>query len=113
MCRRPIERAVEVECLPNLDPVGEPAFLELGSEALVDLGAVRRRIQTQDADTSRVWLPQALDRFNDRCLPGAVGAENPEDLALLDAERHSVDDRSAVVTLDQSVHFDDRHVQAP
>src|SRR5262249_28673968 len=40
-------------------------------------------------------------------LAGAVRAEQPEDLALRDGERHIVDRRKAVVALGQTTGFDD------
>ncbi len=38
--RVPIEAAVEVECFPHLDPVGETALLELDAETFLHLGGV-------------------------------------------------------------------------
>ena len=47
--RIPIEAAVEVEGLPHLDSVGEPALLELNAEAFLHLGGVVLWVQAQNA----------------------------------------------------------------
>ena len=59
-------------------------------------------------DLARVLAPQALEDLDRRGLPGAVGADQSEDLAVMDGEVEVVDDRAAVVGLGESANGDDR-----
>ena len=56
---------------------------------------VADRIQAEHRDLPAIRRPQPLDALHRRGLAGAVGADQPEDLAWLDVERHVVD-RQAV-----------------
>ena len=73
--------------------------------------AVRARVEAEDADRAGVGRPQAGDRFDGGGLAGAVRAEDAEDLALLDGERHAVDGGAIAVALGEVGDFD--HVHAP
>src|SRR4051794_11984521 len=66
-------------------------------------------VEPQDADRPGVGPPEAGDRFDGRGLAGAVGAEDPEDLAFLDGERDLVYDGPGVVPLGEASDFDDVH----
>src|SRR5690606_32281159 len=74
-----------------------------------DRTMVPDRIQTEDSHTSAVGFSQSGDVFDRRGLPGAVGAENPEDLTLVDLEAHPVHHGAVAVGLVQVVHFDGGH----
>jgi hypothetical protein len=60
------------------------------------------------AAPAAVGHTQSLDALDRGGLAGAVRAEDPEDLALLDGERHAVDDTPAAIGLPQLTDFDNR-----
>ena len=53
-----------------------------------------------EEDLTLVGLDQPDDHVERRRLAGAVGAEQPDDLALVDLDRNVVDDRACLVSLD-------------
>jgi len=67
------------------------------------------RRQPEQAHAATVGLAEPLDHLQRRGLGGAVGAEDPEELALLDGDRHPVDGDQVSVALGQVLH-DDRGV---
>ena len=86
-----VERRVELERLPHLDLVLEPALLELRSDPLGDLEPILDRVEAEHLDRPAVGLPQTLDRLDRGGLAGAVRTDDPEGLARLDAEGDAVD----------------------
>jgi hypothetical protein len=68
-------------------------------------------VEPGDPDGSRVGDPEAFDAFDGGGLAGSVGAEDPEDLPLVDGEVHPVDDRAPAVGLVEPVYFDDCHAR--
>ena len=104
-----VERGVEVDRLPDLDLVGQLALLELDADDATELVAVAARVEPEHADRARVGRPQPADGLDRGGLAGAVGAEDGEDLALLDREGHAVDRRAVAVALDEVGDFDDVH----
>jgi hypothetical protein len=77
------------------------------AEPLGQLGAVPPGIEPEHADLAAVRRAQPFDAFHGRGLARAVGAEDPEDLALVDGERDIVDRRRVPVALVQVLHVDD------
>jgi hypothetical protein len=75
--------------------------LELDPDPLAELGPVPPGIQPQHPDRAPVGDPQPLDRLHGGGLAGAVGADDPEDLAPLDGERHVLDGHRAAAALVQ------------
>src|SRR5688572_22540648 len=59
-------------------------------------------------DAAMVGFDQAGDRAQERALAAAARAEQDQELALLDRERHVVDDRQSLVPLGDLVEID-RH----
>ncbi len=102
-----VERGEHFEQFADPHPVGEPALLELDPDPLPQLGGVPAGLEPEHPDGSAVRLAEPGDRLHRRCLAGAIGPEDGEDLALLDLERDALDDGPPVVTLDQVVDFDD------
>ena len=104
-----VERGEQLERLADGDPVGQLALLELDADEAPESLAVPPGIEPEDADRARVGRPETGDRLDGRGLAGAVRAEDAEDLALLDGERHAVDGRrarrSACVRLVTSMTF--------
>ena len=107
--RRAVEGREQVERLADAQPVGQLGLLELRAEELAQRGGVRRGVVPEDADGPAVALPEPLDALDGGGLAGAVGAEDPEDLALLDGERHVLDGHVLSVALVQVVDLDDAH----
>jgi hypothetical protein len=83
------------------------ALLELGAEDAGHARVVGHGVEAGDPDPARVGDAQALDALDGGGLAGAVRAEDPEDLALLDGEGDAVDDGPVAVGLAQSADFDD------
>ena len=68
-----------------------------------ELVAVATGIEPEDLDGPAVGGPEARDGLDGRGLAGAVGAEDAEDLALLDGERDAVDGARPAYCLVRSV----------
>src|SRR5690606_38248904 len=62
-----------------------------------------------DPDGAGAGAAQAPQAFDGGGLAGAVGAEDPEDLALVNGEADVVHGAAAAVGLAQPADFDDRH----
>jgi hypothetical protein len=84
--RLAVEGAVQVQRLPDPDALGQLALLELGADPPAQLRTVPPRVQPQHAHGPAVGPAQPLDDLDGGGLAGAVGAEDPEDLAPLHAE---------------------------
>ena len=65
--------------------------LELDADALLELGAVARRVDAEDVALPAVGPIEALEDLDRRRLARAVGAEQAEDLAARDLEADAVD----------------------
>ena len=84
------------------------ACLELHADALLQRVDVAHRVQAEHRDRAAVGSPQPLDALHRRGLAGAVGADQPEDLAVVDVERHLVDGDRRAVGLADAGNVDDR-----
>src|SRR6185437_2741004 len=69
--------------------------------------------QPEHRDLPPVRRAQPLYALDRGGLPRAVRPEDPEDLPLLDGERHVVDGDRAAVPLVQVADIDDRHLRVP
>ena len=78
-----VERAVQLERLAHAEALGQLAVLKLGPEPLPQLAAVADRVQAEHADRAAVRGAQPFDALDRGGLARTVGAEDPEDLALL------------------------------
>ena len=96
-----VEGGVQLQRLPDGELRLQLALLELGAEQPGDPLVVGDRVEARDPHRAAVRDAQALDAFDGGGLAGAVRAEDPEDLPLLDGEGHPVDDGPAAVGLAQ------------
>jgi hypothetical protein len=51
-------------------------------------------------DRAGGWLQQTANLAQQGCLAGAIGTDNPDEVAVLRAERNLVQDRQAVLAAD-------------
>jgi hypothetical protein len=109
VCRIPVERGEQAECLAHGHPVRQLALLELDADQGSQPVAIPPGIVAQDADRPGIGDPKAGDRFDGRGLPGAIGSEDAEDLALLDGERQVVHGRAVAIAFAEVFDFDDVH----
>ena len=98
----------QVDCLGDPEPVGQPGALQLAADLLSQPVGVPDRVQAQHPDLTRVLAPQPLEDLDRRGLAGTVGADETEDLAVMDGEVEVVDDGPAVVSLGEPADGDDR-----
>ena len=92
--------------LEDAEPVKRPRDLEGAADAAVD-DAVRgdaRDLRAVEQDRSCRRHQRARQHVEDRALAGAVRADQAENLALLDPERHVVDSGEAAEALHQPVY---------
>ncbi len=88
-------------------------MLELNPDMFPQLLALAPRIATEHPHGPRVGAAQSFQTFDGGGLARPVGAEDPEDLALLHAEGDPVQDHALVVPLTEIGDFDDRHGHQP
>src|SRR6202165_5389063 len=69
--------------------------------------ALPRWIEAQTADPAGVWSAKALGTLHRGGLPGSVGTEHPENLALFNLERDIIDGDYAAVDLMKVIDLDD------
>jgi len=108
-----VEGAVQLQSLGHPEPVGQPAFLQLGPEPLGQLGPVPLRVEPEHADLAAIRCPQPLDALHGRGLARPVGAEDAEDLPFLNGERDVVHGHRVLVALVQLLHIDYRWHDVP
>jgi hypothetical protein len=99
------EESREHHVLEEREPAKRPWDLERAADAEVD-DPVRRLagdLATLEADRPRVRREGAREHVEDRALAGAVRADQAEDLALLDPERHAVDGGEAAEALRETL----------
>ena len=104
-----MEGAVQLQRLAHRELGLQLALLELGSQQLRHRLVVGDGVESGDPDRAGVGDAQSLDAFDGGGLARAVGAEDPEDLPLVDGEAHSVHRGAPGVGLAHPVHFDDGH----
>ena len=87
----------------------ELRLLQHDADALPELAAGALRIVAEHRHLARVARAVALEDLDGRRLPGAVRAEQPEDLALLDLEVDALDRCERAVRLPQAADGDRLH----
>src|SRR6185295_2178599 len=104
----------EVQVLPDLHVVVDPKGVgHVAEDATYCLGVPADRL-ARDLGVAARRLEQRRQHPEHRRLAGAVGADEAEDLALLDRQVDAGDGERAVVALEQSVRLDDRgHFTSP
>ena len=103
-----VEGVVEVEDLADPELPGQGAGLELGADDGVEGVALGLRIEAHHPHGAGVWGAKPDDALDRRGLAGAIGAEDAEDLAVLDREGHVVDGDRGAVGLAKVGHGDGR-----
>ncbi len=96
-------RCEQVERLPHPQPVRQFRFLELTADHAAQRRPVGLGVDAEDPHRSRIGLAQGLDALDGGGLARTVRAEDPEDLAGRDLERHAVDGGGVAVALAQPV----------
>ena len=86
-----VQRGEGVDLLARGQPLEERRRLELDADPRQQRGVARPDRLAQHRDRARVGPAQPLDGLEGRRLPGAVGAEDPDELALADLEADAVD----------------------
>jgi hypothetical protein len=104
-----VEGAVQLQRLADGELRLQLALLELRAEHTAGGLVLGDGVEAGDADPAGVGHTQPLDTLHGGGLAGAVGAEDAEDLAILDGEGDTVDGRAAGVGLVQVGDFDDGH----
>jgi hypothetical protein len=106
--RAPVEGGVQVQRLPDLQPVGQRRLLELDADALAQLGALAARIQAEHPHRTRIGAAEPLQALHRGGLARPVGPDDPKDLAGLHGERDAVHRHRRAVPLAQLGDLDDR-----
>ena len=103
-----VEGAEQVQRLPHPDPFRQRRLLQLHADPFRQSGPITDRVHSQDRDAAAVRRAQADHALDRGGLAGAVGADDPEDLALVDGEGDLVDRHHLAVPLVEPFYFDDR-----
>src|SRR6266851_1986098 len=104
--RAVVERAEHVEQLEQVQAIEEGRGLELHPDQVLHFLRVLADVDAGDDRLAVVRTAQALEDLDRRRLAGTIGAEQSEDLALLDPERDAVNRHQAPVPFSQSVDDD-------
>ncbi len=102
-----VERGPEVDCFPDLDALLELGLLELNADAILELVDLAVGIEAEDGDGARVGLAKAFDALHGGGFARSVGADEAEDLALVDREGCVGDGDGAAVGLADGGDLDD------
>src|SRR4051794_39426605 len=98
-----MKAAVLAERLERLGSGVDAAVLQHQPDARPESRATRRRVHPEDAHAPAVAAAVALDDLHGRGLARAVRTEHRDELTGRDRERDAVEDRPAVIPLDESV----------
>ena len=104
---------VEVEQLHHREGGGHGALLEHDPDPGAERPRPRRGVDAEHRDAAGVTVAVALEDLDDGGLAGAVGAEQPEDLALPHREAQTADRLEAPVRLPEPLDGDRRHPGPP
>lgn len=88
-----------MDCLPHLDALLKLRLLELHTDPLLQPVRVPPRIESEDGHGAAIGRAKALDALHRGGLSGAVGPDQPENLAVFDLERDVVDRHGRAVDL--------------
>src|SRR6266702_5626739 len=98
----------QCDVLEDAEAVKRPRDLE-GAADTADDDPVRREacdLRAVEPDRAGRWHQRARQHVEDRALARAVRADQAEDLALRDLERHVVDRGEAAKALDQALDYE-------
>jgi len=105
-----VEGGVQRERLADLDRGRQGAALELDADPLPDAVALRARMEAEHPDPAGVRRAEPRDALHERGPPGAVGAQDAEDLARLHGQAHVVDGDHRPAGLLDPLDLDDGHI---
>ena len=107
-----VERRPQVNGLPHLDAFLQVRLLQLHADALLQLVDVANGSRPSTEITPRSGLRMPSTHSMRRGLAGAVGADQAEDLAVVDVERHFVHRDGLAVGLANAAdaHDDSSHL---
>ena len=88
--------------------IGQGGGLQDGSDFLFEGVARSLRVEAADADDATIGGAKAFQDFDGAGLPGAVGAQEAKNFALLDFEADAAEGLDRAVVLREVVNFDDR-----
>jgi hypothetical protein len=103
-----VQRGPQVHGLLDGDALLELRGLELDADAVLQRVDVADRVQAEHHDRPAVGPPQPFHALQRRGLAGAVGPDEPEDLAGFHLEGHFVDGHRRAVGLANAGNVDDR-----
>src|SRR5205823_8796555 len=101
------DRLTHCERRPEARVLERPA--ETGGGAAI--GGPTSHVVAEDVDLSAVERLEAADEVEDGRLAGAVGPDEPQDLALVDGEVDAVHRGDAAVALGQAIRLEHRRLQ--
>ena len=105
--RRRVQRGEQVERLAGAHPVGERGVLELAPDPTSEPVTGGRRVQAEDRHGAGAGASQTLQDLHGRRLPGAVGAQEAEELAAAHHEGHPAQHLVAAVGPAEVAHLDE------
>jgi hypothetical protein len=98
----------QLDGLGDPQPAGQRRVLQLGADALPQLRRLACRVQPEHPNRASIRTAQTLGALDGGRLAGAVRAEDPEDLTMLNRERHIVDRKRRAMCLAEMRNLDDR-----
>jgi len=102
-----IEAGEKFDGFESFQFVGQRSGLESGADFVFEFYGVAMGIETADADAAAVEIAETFEDFDGGGFSGAVGAEEAEDFAFVDAEADATDGFEIAVTLDEIFDLDD------
>ena len=102
------QRGEQLQCLPDLHPIGQGRFLQLGPDVTAELVRLTGRVETQHPHRPAIETAQPLQALHRGRLPATVRPEDPEDLPRLYLETDVTDRNDSAVTLLEVFHHNHR-----
>ncbi len=87
-----VQQREQPQRLADPEAIRERGMLKLRPDVAAEPVAGHGGIEAQDGGRPRIGAPKSLEDLDRRRLPGAVGAEEPEQLAPPDGERDAAQD---------------------
>src|SRR6185437_1548206 len=97
-----------MQIIRRREVVVEPDGVRHVADAALDRERIARRIVTEHPRLPTADVAQAQQHQDGRRLAGAVRAEQPEDFAFADAERHAIDGNRRPIAFGEALGLDDR-----
>jgi hypothetical protein len=104
--RHVIEVAVELQVLPDREPLVQRAFLENDPDVLADLGFPQGHVVPVDPQGPRCLFLDGAKGVDGRALPRPIGPQEGEDAAFLHGKGNVVHGRKVAVFFGEAFDFD-------